>query len=561
MPHPAGRVVSGVLLLAGALVAGAPAVAHRAEHRPASGVPVMEFTPPAPGTYRLPAIQAAPDGRVLDTTGAPRRLAAYTRGRITFLALMYASCTDPTGCPLAHAAMLEVRARVLSDPALRGHVRLVSLSFDPAHDSPAAMRAYAGALASAAGPLPWHFLTTRGPRDLAPILDGLGQEVAVERDAAGRPTRTLSHMLKLFLLDRQARVREIYTTGFLHPEVVLNDIRTLRWEEREPVRAALGRKLFLDRRLSPNGTMSCAMCHVPEQGFTANELATPVGIEGRGVRRNAPTLLDVAFQRHLFHDGRETTLEAQVWGPLLAPNEMGNASREAVVERILGLADYRGRFEAAFGEGVSATRIGEALAAYQRTLLAGESRFDRWRGGGAPGALDATELHGLALFAGKARCAGCHRLDDPDGLLTDHEFHDTGIGWRRAMAPAEPVRVQLAPGVFAELEPGAVEALSGPSVTDEGRYEVTGDPRDRWAYRTPSLRNVALTAPYMHDGSLPTLEAVVELYDRGGIDSPGKSPRLAPLGLSAGERAALVAFLRALTGRRVPALVAAARRP
>jgi cytochrome c peroxidase len=328
-----------------------------------------------------------------------------------------------------------------------------------------------------------------------------------------------------------------------------------------PEKVELGRKLFFDRRLSPNGTMSCAMCHVPEQGFTARELATPVGIEGRSVRRNAPTVLNAGFQRRLFHDGREVSLEDQVWGPLLAPNEMGNPSIGYVVERVRGLRDYDGRFEAAFGgKPVTSWRIGAALAAYQRALVAGDSRFDRWRYGGDASALRDDEKRGFDLFVGKARCATCHRVGERDALFTDHGFHNTGIGWQRTFAAPGHTRVEIAPGVFASLERKTVESFSEPPATDVGRYEITLDPRDRWAYKTPSLRNVALTAPYMHDGSLATLEAVIAFYDRGGIDNPEKSPLVVPLGLDAEERAALAAFLRALTGTGVAALVDAARR-
>jgi cytochrome c peroxidase len=329
-----------------------------------------------------------------------------------------------------------------------------------------------------------------------------------------------------------------------------------------PAKVALGRMLFLDRRLSPNGTMSCAMCHIPEQGFAANELATSVGIEGRTVRRNAPTLLNVGYQKRLFHDGREATLEDQIWGPLLAANEMGNPSIGYVVERVRGLGDYAGRFEAAFeGRGVSAARIGLALAAYQRTLVAGDSRFDRWRFGGDATALTDVEKAGFALFAGRARCVACHPVGERSALLTDHGFHNTGVGWRAAFAAPARTRVELIPGVVAELDRKTVESFSEPPPKDVGRYEITLDPRDRWAYKTPSLRNVALTAPYMHDGSLPTLEAVVEFYDRGGVDNPDKSPLIVPLGLSPEERRALAAFLRALTGEGVRALVEDARRP
>jgi cytochrome c peroxidase len=572
----------GVVLaafVAGLLHMG-PAVANREEHRPVIVPPVMDFTPPPAGTYRLPVIQAAPDGNVLDEDGRPHRLAEYTRGRVTLLALVYAYCTDPTGCPLAHATALTLRERILADERLHGLARFVSLSFDPRNDTPAAMRAYGGKNRRADGPLPWRFLTTRSVKELAPILDGLGQEIEPETPGRGQPRRTINHMLKLFLIDRDGRVREIYSTAFLHPEAMLNDIRTLVMEADAPAaalglpplsvpadnpvtpaKAALGQKLFFDRRLSPNGTMSCAMCHLPEQGFTSNELATSVGIEGRTVRRNAPTLLNVLFQRRLFHDGREVLLEDQVWGPLLAANEMGNPSIASVLERIRSLADYGGLFEKAFdGGAVSALRLGQALAAYQRTLVAADSRFDRWRYGGDAAALTESEKRGFELFVGRARCAACHTVGEHDALFTDHGFHNTGVGWRRTHGVRERTRVELAPGVFAELDRKTIETVSEPLVKDMGRYEITLDPRDRWAYKTPSLRNVALTAPYMHDGSLPTLEAVIEFYDGGGVDNPEKSPLLTGLGLTAGERAALAAFLRALTGSSVRALVDDARR-
>ena len=311
----------------------------------------------------------------------------------------------------------------------------------------------------------------------------------------------------------------------------------------------LGRKLFFDRRLSFNGTMSCAMCHVPEQGFTSNELRTPVGNEGASARRNAPGLINVAYHPRLFHDGREGALETQVWGPLLAPDEMANPSLGHVLDRLRALPDYAGLFEAAFaGRGASADTVGAALASFQRTLVAGDSRFDRYRYGGARDALSAEEEAGLAIFTGKGRCAACHLIGEHDALLSDFRYHNTGIGWLRSQEGGA-VEVELAPGVRARMSAAVVRSIGAAPRSDLGRFEITRDPRERWAYRTPMLREVAATAPYMHDGSLPTLEAVVAYYDRGGAGAPGQSPLIAPLQLSAAERAALVAFLRALSGR------------
>jgi cytochrome c peroxidase len=323
---------------------------------------------------------------------------------------------------------------------------------------------------------------------------------------------------------------------------------------------ALGRKLFMDRRLSRNGTMSCGMCHVPEQGFTTNEMARTIGIEGRSLRRNAPTVLNVGFQRMLFHDGRETSLERQVWGPLLAADEMGNASRAAVVARVSALADYSSAFARAFPRaGISEETIAAALASYERMLVAANSRFDRWYFAGESSALSAVERDGFQLFRGEAGCSACHVIGEHDALFTDHRFHNTGVGWAHAYAADRTVSVPLGGGETTEVSRAEMAALFGGDLHDEGRFEVTHLQQDRWAYKTPSLRNVALTAPYMHDGSIATLREVIEFYDRGGIDNPGKDSLLQPLHLTLAEKQALEAFLQTLTGENVRQLAAEAR--
>jgi cytochrome c peroxidase len=328
----------------------------------------------------------------------------------------------------------------------------------------------------------------------------------------------------------------------------------------ESARADLGRKLFMDRRLSPNGTMSCGMCHVPEQGFAANELATAVGIEGKSLRRNAPTLLNVGHLALLFHDGREVTLENQLWGPLLAADEMGNLTREAVVTHVQALPEYGPQFARAFpARGITASTVESALAAYERTLDSGNSRFDRFFFGHESTALSAQERSGLEVFRNKGRCAACHAIGRHDALFTDQGFHNTGVGAAKANYAPKRVRVPLAPGIETELDVADMPGVFSPEPADLGRFEVTHEERHRFAYKTPSLRNVALTAPYMHDGSVATLEAVIEFYDRGGIDNPGKDPLLAPLGLTAEEKRALVAFLHTLTGDNVEQLAARAR--
>jgi cytochrome c peroxidase len=325
-------------------------------------------------------------------------------------------------------------------------------------------------------------------------------------------------------------------------------------------RIHLGRKLFFDRRLSHNNTMSCAMCHVPEQGFTVNEMAQAVGVAGRSLRRNAPTLLNIGYMQTLFHDGRETSLETQVISPLLARDEMANPSMGYVVAKITRLDDYAGLFEQAFQRPPSVETIGQALASYQRTLLAANSPFDRWYYGKRPEALSAAAQKGFHLFMGKARCGVCHTITEQYALFTDQAFHNTGLGWHNSMERAAvPRRVQLAPGVFTEVAPEVIASVGEPRPADLGRYEVTLAPEDRWQYRTPTLRNVAITAPYMHDGSLSTLTEVVQFYNRGGMPHALLDPVIQPLHLTDAEVAALVAFLDHLTGDNIDVLIADAR--
>lgn len=191
-----------------------------------TGLPRQDFTPPPAGSYRLPVIQPSPSGLVLEGDRWPRRLSAYTTGAITLLGFVYTYCSDPVGCPLAFAAMVDVRERIARLPQLRNRARLVSLSFDPTHDTPAAMQAYGGEHARTLAPR-WHFITTASMSRLAPILAGLGQDAEVERNADGTPTRVITHVLKVFLLDPRGRVREIYSAAFLMPEVIVNDMLTL----------------------------------------------------------------------------------------------------------------------------------------------------------------------------------------------------------------------------------------------------------------------------------------------------------------------------------------------
>jgi cytochrome c peroxidase len=594
----------------------------------APGWSPLEFTPPIPGSYRLPPLAEAPDGEVLGSDGAPSTLHDVFGDAVVLLSFIYLSCSDVNGCPLATAVLNRVQSRLGKDPEIAGRMRLVSLSFDPSRDTPAAIRHYADSFAG--GGIEWRFLTTASEAKLQPILEAYGQRIRKEVDAEGNELGTFSHLLRVFLIDPNRRIRNVYTVSFLHADTLIADAKTLlmeaeggsataearasdavaasrlrgpgdpregyerpdfrtrsvRLEARRgapadlaarvrraplglppvpvpadnaltPAKVVLGRKLFYDRRLSLNGTFSCAMCHVPEQGFTNNELATAVGIEGRTVRRNAPTIYNVAYLERLFHDGRETTLEHQVWGPLLARNEMGNPSIGAVVEKIRAAPDYAGLFESAFpGRGLAMETIGMAIASYERTLVSGDSPFDRWKYEKDTSAVGEAVKRGFQIFTGKAGCSACHTVGADAALFTDGALHNTGIGYAVSMAGAPgPMRIPVAPGQYLMVDRALLGAVGEPPPSDLGLYEITQDPADRWKYRTPSLRNVALTAPYMHDGSLGTLGDVVSFYDGGGTPNEVLDPLIRPLGLRGEERDDLVSFLEALTGSDVDRLV------
>ena len=324
-----------------------------------------------------------------------------------------------------------------------------------------------------------------------------------------------------------------------------------------PEKIALGKKLFMDRRLSLNNTLSCAMCHVPEQAFTQNELATSVGFEGKSLRRNAPTLLNVALHDRFQRDGAKLSLETQVWGPLLARNEMANGTVNAVVARIESLPDYQGLFAQAFaGKSAGEITIGQALASFERSLLAGDSRFDRWYFNRDENALSTSEKAGFGVFM-SANCNACHRLDERAAPFTDNRFHNTGVHAESQRRAAQPISLQLAPGIYVEINPDSLANVSELEQNDEGRFEVSGDANDRYAFKTPSLRNVALTGPYMHDGSLATLAAVVEFYAAiyRGEGKPIEPERK----WTALEKSNLVEFLHALTAEQLTAKFPPAR--
>jgi len=195
----------------------------------AATAPRMEFLAPPPGSYKLQDIQRVTDAVLLESTGHPVRLAAVTQGKITLLTFFYTYCVDPLGCPFAHTTLANLRDRVREDPKLKERVRFVSVSLDPTHDTPTVLASY-GEEFTIDPKFEWRFLTARRVAELLPVLDDFGQDVSVDVDENGRATRTMHHMLKMFLIDARGEVREIYTIAFLQPQVMFNDIKTLAME-------------------------------------------------------------------------------------------------------------------------------------------------------------------------------------------------------------------------------------------------------------------------------------------------------------------------------------------
>jgi cytochrome c peroxidase len=283
---------------------------------------------------------------------------------------------------------------------------------------------------------------------------------------------------------------------------------------------ALGRKLFYDPILSKDNTLSCASCHNPNVGFTDGRRLA-MGFAGQLGVRNAPTLLNAAYSPVQFWDGRAATLEAQSADPMANPLEM-NQTHQVSVAKIQADPNYRNLFAQAFGPGrVTIAKIQKSLASFERTLLCGNSPFDQYQFGGKKQALSPAAIHGLEIFQDPKRgnCAVCHTIHADYALFTDGKFHNTGAGVSGA-------------GDF----------------TDMGRFGQTKVEADKGEFKTPTLRDIALTGPYMHDGNLKTLSDVVDFYAGGGNSNSNLDKEIKPLTLSAQERADLVKFLEALTG-------------
>ncbi len=326
--------------------------------------------------------------------------------------------------------------------------------------------------------------------------------------------------------------------GVLPPEIPADNPPTAE-------KVALGRKLYFDRRISTDGTVACATCHDPRHAFVdPRGTPTSAGVGGALGTRNAPTVLNAAFLSSQFWDGRAPTLEEQAVQPLINPIEHGFPDHDAVVARIREIGEYEGLFEAAFGSPeITPRRIGQAIASFERTLISLEAPIDRFLAGQTD-AISPAARRGWKLFNGKARCNNCHGHVGAFPLFTDDDFHNIGVGVDQidfARVAAEAAAAIRSGASLDSL------ALTDREASELGRFLVTGEPRHLGAFKTPQLRNVALTAPYMHDGSEATLRDVIDFYDRGGNPNPYLDGGMRPLGLTEQEKDDLVELLRTFT--------------
>jgi cytochrome c peroxidase len=319
---------------------------------------------------------------------------------------------------------------------------------------------------------------------------------------------------------------------------------------------ALGDRLFHDLRFSSDGTVACATCHADEKAFTDSPLRTSEGIGKKTGTRNAPTVINAAYFTSFFWDGRAASLEDQSQHPFLNPVEMGLPTHEPILSIARTDAFYVELFKKAFGktgDAITMDEVKKAIASYERTIVSGDSPFDRWRFAHEENAISAAAQRGFEVFVGQGRCVSCHVIEQNQALFTDNRFHNIGVGINRAQFDVPRLSAQF---LTAKAKGADVDktVLSDPKTSELGRFAVTDQFDVIGAFKTPTLRNVAVTAPYMHDGSLKTLKDVVKHYNNGGRSEgdPAQvndylSGGIRPLDLSEQQMNDLVAFMETLT--------------
>lgn len=322
-----------------------------------------------------------------------------------------------------------------------------------------------------------------------------------------------------------------------------------------PEKIALGDKLFHDQRFSSTGEVSCATCHDVQKAFTDSPLKVSEGIEKLTGTRNAPTVINSAYYTTLFWDGRSPDLEDQSIHPFVNPVEMGLANHEPILAIVRNDPEYVAAFQQVFGksgEQITLTEVIQAIAAFERTIVAGDTPFDRWYFAGDGRGMSTAAKRGFEVFIGPGRCVSCHVIEQTQALFTDNRFHNIGVGINNIQQEVP----ELA-GAFLKAKAEGIDVdvavLTDSKTSELGRFAITDQFDDMGAFKTSTLRNIALTAPYMHDGSLATLRDVVVHYNNGGFSKEGEqvnaflSGGIRPLNLSEQQIDDLVAFMETLT--------------
>lgn len=306
----------------------------------------------------------------------------------------------------------------------------------------------------------------------------------------------------------------------------------------------LGERLFNDKRLSADGTINCASCHQADKGFS-DGLNVAKGIKGQTGTRNAPTVMNAAFYESFFVDGRSKTLETQALAPFLNPIEHGLKDTQALVNKVRSDEGYQQAFKAVFNlspEEIDSSHIGKAIASFERTLIGGNSAFDRYYFGRDKTQLSDSAARGLRIFRRKGNCANCHEISWNNARFTDNRFYNIGVGSKALETVLDKILQSQKQGKSIGLL-----NLTEIQLSELGRFNVTGFSGDIGKFKSPTLRNIALTAPYMHDGSMETLAEVIDYYDTGGHKNPFLDAAIFPLNFTEQEKQDLEAFLRSLT--------------
>ncbi len=328
---------------------------------------------------------------------------------------------------------------------------------------------------------------------------------------------------------------------YANPTLGLPELAIPKDNPQTAIKIELGRLLFNDKRFSGNGTVSCASCHRKELAFT-DGLKTPRGIYNQTGFVNAPTVVNAAFYKTLFVDGRAKSLEDQALGPFLNPVEHGLKDYTKIINTIQEDAQYPKLFKQVFNipvEEISIDYVTKAIASFERTLISANSLFDQYYFGRDHTKLSDSAARGLRIFRRKGNCANCHEISWDSALFMDNRYYNLGVGFAKIKDQIDDFVSALKQGETMELSPEQKVQL--------GRFNVTHAIADIGKFKTPTLRNISLTAPYMHDGSIKTLTEVIEYYDKGGEPNRYLDAAIFPLHFTPQEKTDLLEFLKALS--------------